>query len=202
MDQAIHFDKEELSSIAETVRGNTASFGYIVNKYKDYIYDLCYRMTGSRQEAEDLTQEAFLRALRNLSYYNMRFKFSNWLYTIALNIIRNHLRRKKILSFVPLGRTFISKDGDEIYIEPEDKEAGKQVEWPREMIGKWTEKLVMALSPALRPAFVLRHMHDMKYEEIASILGLPVNTVKVHLNRARTYLYQKYHIEYDETFPG
>jgi len=195
-----NLDREELLHIAETVRGNTVSFGYIVEKYKDYIYNLCLRMTGNRHEAEDLTQEAFLKSFKNLKQYNVQYKFSNWLYTLTLNIVRNHLRRKKVLSFLPFGKTGENEDGEETYSEPaaaEDRPAGKPVSGAAE---EWTEKLVMSLSPSLRPAFILRYMHDLKYDEIAGILGIPVNTVKVHLNRAHTYLYEKYYKEYSETF--
>ena len=193
-------DKEELLSIAETLRGNTVSFGYIVDKYKDYIYNLCFRMTGNRHEAEDLTQEVFLKSFRNLKQYNVQYKFSNWLYTIGLNVVRNHLRRKKIISFLPFEKTVENQEGEETRYEAsfgENDPAGKQ---KPEAAEKWTEKLVMALSPSLRPVFMLRHIYDLKYEEISSILEIPINTVKVHLNRARKCLYDKYYKEYNETF--
>ena len=77
-DQGI--DKEELSRIAETVRGDAASYGYIVDKYKDCIYGLCLKMTGSRHEADDLTQEIFLKSFKNLKQYSVQYKFINWLY--------------------------------------------------------------------------------------------------------------------------
>ncbi|MHB9155574.1 MAG: RNA polymerase sigma factor [Endomicrobiales bacterium] len=193
-------DKEELLRIADTVRGNTVSFGYIVDKYKDRMFDLCLRMAGNRQEAEDLTQETFLKAFKNLKQYGVQYKFSTWLYTLALNTVRNHLRRKKILSFFPLGKTVENEDGEETTFEPPERSGALPGKPASELAEQWTEKLVMSLSPALRPAFVLRYVHDLKYEEISSILGVPVNTVKVHLNRARTYLYDRFRQEYNETF--
>ncbi|OGS23889.1 MAG: hypothetical protein A2314_07295 [Elusimicrobia bacterium RIFOXYB2_FULL_50_12] len=197
-DQGI--DKEELSRIAETVRGDAASYGYIVDKYKDCIYGLCLKMTGSRHEADDLTQEIFLKSFKNLKQYSVQYKFINWLYTLALNIIRNHLRRKRILSFFPLGNRFQNDDGEEIVFEPEDKNGAAPGKPQAELAAQWTEKIIMSLSPVLRATFVLRYVDNLKYDEIASILGVSINTVKVHLNRARTFLFDKYSKQYDETF--
>ena len=193
-------DKEELSHITQTVRGDAGAFGYIIDKYKDCIYGLCLKMTGSRHDADDLTQEIFLKSFKNLKQYNVQYKFLNWLYTLALNIIRNHLRRKKILSFLPLGNTFKNDDGGEITFEPEDKNSAAPGKPQAGLAAQFTEKMIMSLSPVLRSTFVLRYVHNLKYDEIASISGISINNVKVHLNRARTFLYDKFSEQYNETF--
>jgi RNA polymerase sigma-70 factor (ECF subfamily) len=114
--------------------------------------------------------------------------------------VRNHLRRKKIISFLPFERTVENEDGEETRYEALAEENDPVAKQKLGNAEKWTEKMVMALSPSLRPVFMLRYVYDKKYDEISSILDIPINTVKVHLNRARKYLYDKFYQEYNETF--
>lgn len=193
-------DNEDLIHITETVRGNTASFEYIIDKYKSCIYSLCLRMTGNRHESDDLTQEIFLKAFKNLKQYNIEYKFLNWLYTLALNVIRNHQRREKILRFLPLGNKYKNEDGEEENFEPVDKDSSDIGKPQAGLAAEWTEKMIMSLSPVLRITFMLRYVHNLKYDEISDILGISINTVKVHLNRARIFLFEKYSKKYNETF--
>ena len=86
-----HNDQEKIESCQS---GNTEAFSYLVEKYKNLIYQLALRMTGNYHDSEDIAQEAFIKAYRSLHQYNPNYSFSSWLHKIALNTIRDKMRRK------------------------------------------------------------------------------------------------------------
>ena len=88
---------KDIDIIRRVLEGNRDSYALIVDKYKGPIFNLTYRMTGSYDDASDLAQETFIRAYKNLSRFNTEKKFFTWLYTISLNLIRNHLKERNFL---------------------------------------------------------------------------------------------------------
>jgi len=94
--------REDAALVEDARQESPNAFRRIIEKHQNDIFDLCLRMTGSRQEAEDVTQEAFLKLYEHLFRYKEGHKLSSWLYTIALNLCRSRLRKKKVLKFFSL----------------------------------------------------------------------------------------------------
>ncbi len=182
---------EDSVLIYECRHGRPESFRKLVEKYQDYIFDLCYRMTGSRQDAEDITQEAFVKFYNKMDEYNATHKLSNWLYTIALNDCRKKLRHDRIFKFFSVDHTG-GADADDPSIELVDKGLSAEDHLHQKENSLLAQKLVMSLPDPLRPSFLMRYLKEMEFEEIAQVTGLTVNNVKVKIHRAKEYLINKY----------
>ena len=150
------------------------------------VYNLAYRMSNNSQEAEDISQESFLRAYQSLARFNPSYKFSTWLYQITLNIIRDRFKKKE-LNYVSLN-TPIETDDSEFYPQPVDLTNNpEEIITQKENI-QAIQKAIYSLPLKYREIVVLRHLQDLSYIEIANILKLPTGTVKVRLYRAREQL--------------
>jgi len=160
-----------------------------MDKYHDAIYNYIYRMIHDREQVEDLTQEAFIKAFASLKSFNEEFAFSTWLYKIATNNSIDYIRKKK-LQMYSIDKPIESKDSDFAFELPDetaeaDKRliSGQRAELVREAINQLPEKY--------RQVIVLRHAEERSYEEIAKMLKLPIGTVKAHIFRARELLYRQ-----------
>ena len=150
------------------------------------VYNLAYRMSSNSHEAEDISQEAFLRAYQSLARFNPSYKFSTWLYQITLNIIRDRFKKKE-LNYVSLD-TPIETDDSEFYPQPADSTNNpEQIMTQKEDI-RAVQQAIHSLPLKYREVLVLRHLQDLSYIEIANILKLPQGTVKIRLYRAREQL--------------
>lgn len=171
---------DDSTLVGKCLGGDSSSYGQLVDKYSARILNLGFAMLGSRQDAEDVAQEAFVRAFRSLSRFEKRAKFSSWLYQIALNLCRDRLKSR-----VRHGRT-----ADEEQLAGIGGNPGEQA--PRVMLQQeLSQKMTDAVNklPVLyREAFVLRHLQGVDYDEIGSITGVPADTVRVRAYRARELL--------------
>ncbi|SRR6266581_6809762 len=177
---------EDLEAIRAVLSGDEAAFRRLVDKYAGSIFNLAYRMTGNAADAEDLAQDAFLQAFARLRDFRLGSRFHPWIYTIALNLCRSHLRRRAVARWLPLSRER-AEDGP---AEPEIAERSpdpEQALLAREAEARLQEA-VAALPAKYREVFVLRQSQDLSYEDIAGLLGLPLGTVEVRLFRARRLL--------------
>ncbi|MDZ7374052.1 MAG: sigma-70 family RNA polymerase sigma factor [candidate division KSB1 bacterium] len=168
-------------------KGDREAFEQIVERYKDQLLNFAYRFLGSRQEAEDVVQDTFLRVYRNRKAYRRVARFSTWIYTIAGNLAKTELRkrkRRKLFSISDLG--FEEKDYEisDLTYNPEDDVEGTLKE---EIIQKEIERL----PPKFREVIILRDVQGLSYEEIALILRIPIGTVKSRVNRARLRLQRR-----------
>jgi RNA polymerase sigma-70 factor (ECF subfamily) len=154
----------------------------LVEKYKVPICDCTYRMTGNFHHAEDLAQEAFTKAFSSLSMFEGRAKFSSWLYRIALNLCKDHLRHRALAEDIvdpdALGRAVLEnssarKPGESAVINEEHARL---------------QCALKALPAEYREVFVLRHMHELSYREISEISGENVGALKVRVHRARSMI--------------
>ncbi|MFN8532263.1 MAG: sigma-70 family RNA polymerase sigma factor [Dehalococcoidia bacterium] len=155
------------------------AYAVLVERYQSRIYSLCWRMTGSADDAADLAQETFIRAYKSLKTFRLDARFSPWIYKIAVNLCLNHRKGKAT-------RPELSLD-DQVHsgeLSPERRAE------QRELREQLTEA-VAGLPPKYRAAIVLRHVHDLAYEDIAEALGVPLGTVKTWLFRARERLQQQ-----------
>jgi RNA polymerase sigma-70 factor (ECF subfamily) len=165
-------EEQERQAIDRVRRGEREAFAALVNAYAGPIFNLAFRMTGSRQDADDLAQETFLRAYRNLKQFDPEKRFFTWLYTIALNIIRNHLKS------IP---ELIAKTGDS-FLEPEDPANPEGLILAGEK-AQLLEICLQRLPAELKEAVVLRYYQDLSFDEIAAITSASVSAVKMRTYR-------------------
>ena len=177
---------DDLKIIESCLLGNTKVFSRLIDNYKSMVYNLAYRMSNNPHEAEDISQEAFLRAYQSLAHFNPSYKFSTWLYQITLNIIRDKYKKKEI-DYVSLD-TPIETDDSEFYHQPEDSTNNpEQIIAQKENL-QAIQHAIFSLPLKYREVIVLRHLQDLSYIEISNILKLPSGTVKIRLYRAREQL--------------
>ena len=186
-------DENQLAThlVRRCLTGDSAAWETLVRSHHRRIYSLCYRFTGSGADAEDLTQEVFIRVYRNLpSYQAERGSFTTWITTMTRNLLVDHFRRTKTdrvtesLDAVPAGDESAPSAAELL-------EAGNLS--PHTLVeSKETQRLVQLalqkLSPELREAVILRDLQEMEYREIAQVLRVPEGTVKSRINRGRTEL--------------
>ncbi len=180
---------EDSRNIKRALKGDQASYRAILKKYHDQVYNLLYRMVHDKDEVEDLTQEAFIKAFNSLQNFNEEFAFSTWLYKIATNNCIDYIRKKKLATF-SIDKPIASKDGEYSYEIPDssyepDKSliAGQRTKILQEAVNGLPEKY--------RQVILMRHSDDMDYQEIADTLQLPLGTVKAHIFRAREILHKR-----------
>jgi RNA polymerase sigma-70 factor, ECF subfamily len=179
-------DADDLDCIRAVLAGDADAFRRLVDKYGPSIFNLAYRMTSSAADAEDLAQEAFLQAYARLRDFRIGARFHPWLYTIALNLCRNHRRRKGLVRWLPLQ----SERNDERAAETPWPSPGLTPE--QELLQQESDdrlrRALDALPDKYREVFVLRQSEGLSYEQIAEVTGLPLGTVEVRLFRARKRL--------------
>ncbi len=170
------------------LKGEERAFGLLLGRYRRPVYSIIYRMVGNAEEAQDLAQEAFIRAFRSLPTYDRSRSFSNWLFKIASNLTIDYHRKRK-LKTVSLSVGEDDEEGREIELLDSTPSVLDDILENEE--ASRTEALVRSLPEPYRIVVLLRHAQDMAYEEIAETLSLPVGTVKARLHRARAMLKQK-----------
>jgi RNA polymerase sigma-70 factor (ECF subfamily) len=158
-------------------------------EYQNKIYRLARRMTETDEDAEDVLQEAFIKAFRSLSGFKGKSKFSTWLYRITVNLALMKLRRKKIDS-VSLDKPISTGEG-EVQREIEDESLDPLEELIESESMGILDKAIDELPNAYRAVFVLRHVEGLSTEETAKILGISVPAVKSRLHRTRLTLKEK-----------
>ncbi len=164
--------------------GDVYAFDLIVQRYKEQLLNFVYRFVGNQEEAEDIVQETFLRVYRKRHAYKRIAKFSTWIYTIAGNLSRTELRRRKrrkLFSVTDMG--FEDRDY-EITDEGHSPEARVDSVIQEEIIHREINKL----SPKFREVIILRDVQELSYEEIGKIIKVPIGTVKSRVNRGRLKL--------------
>jgi len=165
--------------------GSLAAFEELVLRYEKKIYNYCYRMTNNEQDAEDLTQEVFIKVYKNLKSFRGNSHFSTWVYRIAHNICIDRYRRMKISS-VSLSAGGSGEDDKEIEIASNDQSPEEAVITREQQ--ELLQKCITELKPQYRSAIVLRDIQNYSYEEISRIMDIPIGTVKSHISRARSAL--------------
>ncbi len=173
---------EEL--ISRFQQGDNYAFDLLVKRYKDPLLNFVYRFVGDKEEAEDIVQETFLRLFKNKHYYREIAKFSTWIYTIAGNLAKTELRRRKRRKLLSISH-FMSSEKD--YDIP-DEDSNPEREANTVITDKIIQKAIDKLSPKFKQVIILRDIQGFSYEEISEIVGIPLGTVKSRVNRARLKL--------------
>jgi RNA polymerase sigma-70 factor (ECF subfamily) len=170
-------------------KGDTDAFGQLMLEYQSKIYRLARRMTETDEDAEDVLQEAFIKAYRSLGGFKGKSKFSTWLYRITVNLALMKLRKKK-LDQVSLDEP-ISTDEGIVHREIEDEAMGPLEELIESESMDILDKAVDELPKTYRAVFVLRHVEGLSTEETARIMKISVPAVKSRLHRTRLMLKEK-----------
>ncbi len=180
---------EDSTLIRQALKGDNRAYKKLMTKYHDAIHNFIYRMVHDREQVEDLTQEAFIKAFSSLKSFNEEYAFSTWLYKIATNNCIDYIRRRK-LQMYSIDKPIESRDSTIAFELPDDSGEADQgliidqrARLLREAISQLPEKYRLVIH--------LRHAEEKSYEEIAKILHLPIGTVKAHIFRAREILYKQ-----------
>ncbi len=174
--------------IEQTLYNDREFYGRLIDRHKNSVYNYAYKLTGNHHESEDITMEAFIRAYKKLSDFKFSYKFRTWVYAIATNLVRDRIRRKKLIKIIPL--SFLSRRTDEDEFEqgiPDSADGPVELLDKKESINN-TKYIINSLPRKYREVFLLRCLEDMPYDEIAQITGLPIGTVENRLFRAKKIL--------------
>lgn len=173
---------EEASWLMEARQGNREAFGRLVNAYQAPVYNLAYRMLSNVGEAEEATQEAFVRAYTRLASYDPNRKFSTWILSITSNYCIDVLRKRRALVLsldepLPTHPALMS-----------DREAGPESQTVLNEQQQLVQAMLRELPEEYRETVTLRYWYDLSYEEIAEIMQTSVSAIKSRLFRARREL--------------
>jgi len=182
---------EEL--VGRHLRGDREAFRLLVDRYTRSIYNLAYRYTGDRAEAENITQETFLRVYRALPNSRLDLPFRPWAFRIATNLCHDWAKKRRPVLFSALARA--GDDPDEkstfAYEEISDDQPLPLQQIEDAEMTEMAIQAVMELPEPYRVAITLRYTEELSYQEIAEVLDLPLNTVRTHLFRAKGLLRRK-----------
>lgn len=180
-------DREILQMAAQ----DQGHLGLLVKRYRIPLYNFVYRFVGDRETAEDIVQETFLRCLRHSHKYPAIEQVATWLYTIAGNLAKTELRRRKRWNWIPISPS--DDDQPTAFYEPEANEPlpGEQTDGNR--VQSLVVHAIDDLPSEFRSAVLLRDLKGLSYEEIAKITNCPVGTVKSRVNRGRLRLQKTLH---------
>ena len=180
---------EDSEIIQRALKGDETAYERLMKKYHDAIFNFIFKMVHEREQVEDLTQEAFIKAFSSLSKFNDEYAFSTWLYKIATNNSIDYIRKKKLQAY-SINKPIDAKDSeyafelpDEEYEADQELISGQRAALLREAIAQLPDKYKRVIE--------LRHVQEKSYEEIADMLKLPIGTVKAHIFRARELLYRQ-----------
>lgn len=183
-------DQDDATLVARCLADDEDAFRLLVERYQSDVYATTLRLVGRPEDAEDLTQDTFLRAFRALKRYDPARPFGAWLHTIASRLCIDHHRRNRA-KMVSLTQPEEGTSGEERTLDLVDPGDTPDEDAEKSELAKRLDALVMELPPDSRAAILLRHQHDLPYEEIAAALGAPLGTIKARIHRARLMLKEK-----------
>jgi RNA polymerase sigma-70 factor (ECF subfamily) len=177
--------------VERCLKGDSFAWTELVRAHHRRVYGLCYRFTGSSADAEDLTQEVFLKVYGNLAAFDLaRGTFQTWITTMTRNLLVDHFRRSRAQRVTDSMDAGWEGDGDELPLNsrladqgptPHDRAVHRELE-------KMVQDALTKISPELREAVILRDLQDLDYKEIAQVLRIPEGTVKSRISRGRAEL--------------
>ena len=185
IDNQFRYTDEEL--IARFQEGDEQAYVELVNRYRNRLMTFIFRFVNDLEQAEDLVQDALLKLYTHKHYYKNIAKFSTWIYTIAANLAKTELRKKKSRKVTYLSQMGPEeKDYELPAVEPDTDELAQS-----EYIEKKIQAAIQKLPLHFRTVTILRDIQELSYEEISKIVDVPLGTVKSRINRARIQLQEE-----------
>jgi len=170
------------SLIEQCLSGDQAAWDAIVRQHWRKVFNVAYKFVGKHDEAEDLTQDIFLKIFKALDTFDRRANFQTWIISISRNLCIDHYRS------VRKERQTIARDVDASDLQPASRERGPYAAAEHQDLRQMLRQALETLPVTLRTAVVLRDLQELSYQEIADRLGLPEGTVKSRINRGRLEL--------------
>jgi len=177
--------------VRRCVAGDAAAWEEIVQRYNRRIYNICYRFAGTSDDAQDLTQEVFIKMYRTMGSYDVeRGAFMTWVTTMTRNLLVDHFRKTKQDRVTDSldGASSEHEDSMPLSDKIQDKGPAPDSKVQSRETSETVHRALEKLSPELREAVILRDLQDMDYREIAAVLKVPEGTVKSRINRGRAEL--------------
>lgn len=182
---------EDAELIEQIKAGQTESYGRLVEKYQDRVFNACWRICGHLEDARDVTQEAFLKAFDGISGFRQQSGFYTWVFRVAVNLAISHRRKARVRQTVSLDESVgvAGSQAENLARRVQDKSA----EEPGRAVGQaelhgHVARALQGLDDDHRAVVVLRDIEGLDYQEIGEILQIPAGTVKSRLHRARMAL--------------
>jgi RNA polymerase sigma-70 factor, ECF subfamily len=173
--------KAEADIIVRILNGDRQAYALLVEEYKTPIYNLAFRMTGNVGDADDLTQETFIRAYVNLWRFHTTEKFFTWLYTISVNLIRNHLKKVK-------NDDLLDRKKNIYHTDNENQSPETLIMTTQE--SNEIDKALLSLKYELRVLLIMKYHQELSFDEIAEITGKSVSAIKMRIYRGLEKLEQ------------
>ena len=180
-------DDREL--IVKSQNGDVAAFESLVKQHQVVAYNVALKILGNQEDAKDATQEALIKVFKNLASFKAEAQFSTWLYRIVVNTCNDYLRKERSRKHFSLDKEMETEDGTLKREVSDDRMTPEKVYEANDLREK-VQMAIQALPEQQRTVVVLRDIEGMSYDVIASMLDLPVGTVKSRINRGRDALKQ------------
>lgn len=181
--------QEDIDLVVKAKKGDQVAFGELMRRYRDSVFYIMLKMVHNRDDAEDLTQEAFAKAFNNIVNYSADFAFTTWLFKIATNNGIDYLRKKR-LQTSSLEETQDTDEGETSNFVVKDHAPDPEETMMKEQRAQKIRVAVESLAPKYKALVELRYLEEFSYEEISEKLDIPLGTVKAQLFRAKDMLYQ------------
>ena len=178
--------------LSRCAKGDTGAFGKLVSHYENAIFNLVYRMVGNRHDAENVTQEVFIKAFRKIRTFGGRSSFATWLYSIAANQSVSERRHRSTQSRKgSVQMSVLDGNSDGAAYDPPGKGPAPDAKLQSSETHRLIEQAIAELDEDFRTVVVLRDIEELDYNTISDVLGCSRGTVKSRLHRARLELRQK-----------
>ncbi len=177
---------QESELIEKIKKGDSTAFKTFYEIYKDMIYNVCYRMLNNKQDAEDVTQDVFVKAIRSIHKFRSQAKLSTWLYQIAVHTSLNYTRRKKIAIWLSLD--FLM--GEDEYLL-HNSQARPDLELEKNESEALVQQAIHSLPARQRTAVILQRYEGLSYKEIAEVMKTSLSAVESLLHHAKDNLTEK-----------
>jgi RNA polymerase sigma-70 factor, ECF subfamily len=172
------------------VRGSEAAFATLVDRYRGRVINLVCRFISDRDRAQEIAQEVFLRVFVHRERYRPSGKFSTWMYTIAVNLAKNEIRRRvRSRGVVSLDNLLETTGDSSRFVADHGPRPDRRLR--QREIQEWVERAMSELPEKYREVIILRDVQQLSYEEIEEVLGIPGGTVRSRINRARASLQER-----------